>query len=172
MAQCLAAAPPTELSFIATGPAGIRDTLRRMARIVRTYRRDATIRQLAVEIRQNARVPGKDFRGEARALWQFVRSYITYVRDVREVETLQTPPLVLKNRAGDCDDQAMLLASLLEALGHPTKFVALGFDAPDHYTHVLTETRIGNRWVPLETTVDKPFGWSPPDQKARMEETV
>lgn len=171
MVQCVGS-PPLELAYIPTGPAGVRATLRRMAKIVREYRRHPTIRQLAVEIRQAAKVPGKDYLGEVKALHRFIRDYITYVRDVHSVETLQIPLLVLSNRAGDCDDQSMLLASLLESLGHPTRFVAMGFRSPDEFSHVLAETRIGDRWVPAETTLERPVGWSPPDQVARMVETV
>lgn len=171
MVQC-AGYPPTDLAFIATGPAGVRDTLRRMAKIVRQYRRHPTIRQLAVEVRQAAQVPGKDFRGEAVAMHRFVRAFVTYVRDVHDVETLQTPLVTLTNRAGDCDDQAILLSSLLEAIGHKTRFVAMGFARPGEFSHVLAETLIGTRWVPLETTVDRPFGWEPPGQVDRMEEIV
>lgn len=172
MVQCFGVAPPpTELAFIPTGPAGIADTLDRMTRIVREYRRNPTIRQLAIEVRQAARVPAKDWMGEVRALHRFVSSYIVYVRDVRNVETLTIPTLTLKNRAGDCDDQAMLLASLLEALGHPTKFVAMWFPPPAQ-PHVLTETLIGTRWIPVETTVPCAVGWSPPGQLRRMERSV
>jgi transglutaminase-like putative cysteine protease len=172
MVQCVGAAPPIALAYIPTGPAGIAETLDRMARIVREYRRNATIRQLAIEIRQAARVPAKDWLGEVRALHRFVSTYITYVRDVRDAETLTVPTLTLKNRAGDCDDQAMLLASLLEALGHPTKFVAMGFGEPQQFTHVLTETLVGQRWLPVETTVACRVGWAPPGQRARMERHV
>jgi transglutaminase-like putative cysteine protease len=173
MVQCLSfSSPPTELAFIPTGSAGIADTLNRMVKLVREYRRNPTVRQLAVEIRQAARVPSKDWLGEVRALHRFVRSYITYVRDVRDVETLQTPLHTLQNRAGDCDDQSLLLASLLEAIGHPTKFVAMGFSTPEQFSHVLTETLIGTRWIPAETTLDRPVGWSPPGQRARMERFV
>ena len=168
MAQCVGV-PPTDLAFIPTGPAGIGATLERMAAIVREYRRNPLIRQLAVEIRQAMKVPGKDYLGEVKAVHRFVRDVITYVRDVRNVETLQTPVRTLANRAGDCDDQAMLLASLLEALGHRTRFVAMGFSAPDQYTHVLAETLYGGeRWVPVETTLERPVGWNPPAQVARM----
>lgn len=158
-------AAPTDLAFIPTGPAGTRATLQRMAQIVRQYRRHPVIRQLAVEVRQAAKVPGKDYAGEVRALFEFVRSYITYVRDVRDVETLQTPIRCLQNRAGDCDCQAMLLASLLEAIGHPTRFRALRFgDDATRYRHVFAETLIGPRWIALDTTVPQPMGWRPPDE--------
>jgi transglutaminase-like putative cysteine protease len=143
-----------------------------MADLVRQYRRDATVRQLAVEIRQAAHVPGKDWLGEVKAVHRFIRNTITYVRDVRNVETLQTPLRVLINRAGDCDDQAMLVAALLEALGHPTRFRAMAFSSPQQFAHVLAETLVATRWVPVETTLDKPVGWLPPNIVANMIETV
>jgi transglutaminase-like putative cysteine protease len=171
MVQC-AGYPPTDLAFIPTGPAGIGATLDRMTAIVREYRRHPLIRQLAVEIRQAMKVPGKDYLGEVKAVHRFIRDWITYVRDVRNVETLQTPVRTLQNRAGDCDDQAMLLAALLEALGHKTQFVAMGFASPNEYSHVLAETLYGDRWLPVETTLERPVGWSPPNQIARMTRTV
>lgn len=170
MRSCVAAFPPFELALIPSGPAGVRATLEQMARIVRQYRKHPLIRQLAVELVRD--LPEltrgrKDFPAQVRALWQFVRSWIRYVRDIRNVETLHSPVRLLKNRAGDCDDQAILLASLLEAIGHGTRFVAMGF-APGRYSHVLAETWLGGRWVPLETTIERPFGWDPPDQLERM----
>lgn len=169
----VAAAPPTDLAFIPAGPAGTRATLQRMAQLVREYRRHPLIRQLAVEIRQAARVPARNWYGELQALFQFVRGHITYVRDVREVETLQTPVRTLQNRAGDCDDQSILLASLLEALGHPTRFRAVRVAAdPSRFSHVFTETAIGTRWVAADTTVPHPLGWRPPDELGRMIEHV
>jgi transglutaminase-like putative cysteine protease len=170
MVQC-AGCPPISLSFIPAGPDGIDATLvTYMVPLVRKFRRHPLIRQLAVEIRQAMRIPGKDFLGEMKAIHRFVRDYITYVRDVRNVETLQEPPLTLSNRAGDCDDQALLVASLLESIGAPTRFVAMGFDParPDHYSHVLAEAQYNNRWIPIETTLERPVGWSPPNQVVRM----
>lgn len=172
MVQCVGAAPRQTLELIPTGPEGVRKTLERMASIVRDYRKHPVIRQLAVEIRQAANVPSKDYLGEVKALHRFVREWIRYVKDVRDVETLQTPVRVLQNRAGDCDDQSMLLASLLESLGHPTRFVAMGFERPDHYQHVLAETLIGRNWVAAETTLERPVGWSPPRQVARLIKNV
>lgn len=183
MARCAGVAPPQTLSFIPTGPAGVRETLERMARIVKDHRLHPLIRQLAVEVRQAAKVPSRDYLGELKALHRFVGDWITYVRDIRDVETLQYPTHVLRNRAGDCDDQAMLLASLLESIGHPTRFVAMGFSQAPHprllewhhaplYSHVLAESLIGNRWVPAETTIERPVGWSPPGQTSRMIKNV
>ena len=74
------------------------------------------------------------------------------MRDVNGVETLQTPLVTMEIKQGDCDDQSVLLASLLESIGHPTRFVAIKQNFFGPYVHVYTETRIGPKWYPLETT--------------------
>lgn len=164
---------PAELSYIPSGPEGTRETLRRMAALVREYRKNADLRELALELTRPLR--SRDYVGEVREIHAFVSRTIRYTRDVTETETLQTPLRTIQSRAGDCDDHSILTATLLQSIGHhPVRFVAMGF-APsgDAYSHVLTETRIGGaRWLPLETTLAKPFGWSPPHQTARMIETI
>ena len=92
---------------------------------------------------------------------------IQYVRDVRGVETIATPIKTLEFRQGDCDDQAVLLASLLEAIGHPTRFVAMKQTTFGPYVHVYTETKIGSKWYPLETTENMQPG-QPMKYAARM----
>lgn len=80
--------------------------------------------------------------------------------DPVNVERIQTADKTLELAAGDCDDKSILLASMLEALGHPTRFMAIGFE-PNVFTHVYVETKIGNDWIPLETTEPVPMGWEP-----------
>ena len=115
------------------------------------------IRSLALSL--VADVPGhKNWTAQIKAIHAFVQYSIQYVRDVRGVETLATPIKTLEFRAGDCDDQAVLLASLLEAIGHPTRFVAMKQTTFGPYVHVYTETKIGSKWYPLETTEKFPPG--------------
>jgi transglutaminase-like putative cysteine protease len=135
------------------GDAGTRATLRFMAQLSRQYRRSMPIRSLALEIVN--RVPGhKNFEGEAAALCRWVRDNIRYTRDVRDVETLQTPLKTLDIGQGDCDDQATLLSSLLEAVGFKTRFLAIKTATLGPFVHVICEAYIGpeRQWMPLETT--------------------
>ncbi len=60
------------------------------------------------------------------------------------------------------------LLLLLESIGHPTRFVAVGF-RPHNYSHVYLETKIGNTWLGLETTEPVEVGWQPKGVMARME---
>lgn len=147
-----------QLFGLADGPKGVRDTLRLMSRLVKKYKRHPDIRERATSLIQH--VDQKDWSGEVRALHAFVRDSIRYTRDINQVETIQSPDVTLRLEHGDCDDKSTLLASLLEAVGHPTRFVAVGQQA-NHFSHVYVETRIGPKWVALETTENAPPGWRP-----------
>jgi transglutaminase-like putative cysteine protease len=135
-------------------------TLARMARLVRDNATDPQIITQARRIIDH--VPGKDFRAEAEAIQNWVRHSIRYTRDVYHSETLQTPQVTLSERHGDCDDQAILVAALLSATGHPVRFRAIRAPGQgEKLAHVLAETRFGRGWVPVETTEPWPFGVYP-----------
>jgi len=153
------------LQAIPNGPQGVYQTLRNMRRFVVQAKRQYPIRELALSLVSDKHQ--KDFTGEIRALHKFVRDNIRYVRDIRGIETVSTPAMTLSIGQGDCDDKATLLAALLETIGHKTRFVAVGFQ-PGQYAHVLVETKIGKRWIPLETTEPVNVGWYPPNVASRM----
>lgn len=147
------------LQALPAGDAAVAATLAHMARYVNAAKRDyrfvALARSIVAGLRQ------KDYRGEAARIHAFVRDRIRYVRDIRGIETLQTPEKTLEIGQGDCDDKSTLLATLLEVIGHPTRFVAVGIAPSTRISHVYVETRLGNRWVPAETTEPWPFGKGP-----------
>jgi transglutaminase-like putative cysteine protease len=147
------------LQFIPDGPAGTRATLQLMASVVRQYRKDLTVRNLALSIVGG--LDGKHYAAEAAALTNWVRSNIRYVRDIRDVETVQTPLVTLENGGGDCDDQATLLATLLESIGFQTRFRAIKTEPGGPFVHVLAEAEIDGEWMPLETTENFPPGYFP-----------
>lgn len=142
---------------ITSGPAGTVQTLKLMREIIRQGKRNPTVLETARRLTAN--VAPKAYSDEVRALFFFVRDKIRYVHDIADEETLQTPDVTLSLASGDCDDKVILLASLLEAIGHKTRSVAMKEIATDpEFTHVYLETRIGASWYPLETTE---AGWGP-----------
>lgn len=156
------------LQAIPSGVRGTRATLRLMSKLVRHFKKNMEIRSLALSL--VAEVPGhKNWTAQIKAIHAFVRDNIQYIRDVRGVETLATPIKTLEFRQGDCDDQAILLASLLESIGHPTRFVAMKLTTFGPFVHVYTETKIGSKWYPLETTENFPPG-KPMKSTGRMVE--
>ena len=161
-----ASAPLTAtLSAIPDGKAGTLATLRVMRDLVRVGKKSLAVRTLAVQL--SGGLDQKDWIGEIRALHAFVRDRIRYIRDINDVETVQTPDATLTMRAGDCDDKSTLLAAMLESIGHPTRLVAIGF-TPEEFDHVYIEARVGNNWLPLETTEPVEIGWSAPGAVSRM----
>lgn len=156
----------------------VKATLKMMVAIARKYKRDATTINAARMILTQAGI--SDFRCEKpsgiRALQHWVRDHIVYVPDPRGVELLQTPPQTLKLMTGDCDDKAILLATMLESVNCAARFMAVGgtgaewsndgedwgsmTDPP--YSHVLPQVRMGNSWLCLETIVPNAEpGWCP-----------
>lgn len=157
------------LSFLGNLPPdapGTHTTLKLMAGLVSRFKRDPLMRDTAISLVAGLRP--RDWSGEARAIYEYVRDRIRYTRDVSGVETLQTPPVTMELEAGDCDDKSVLLATLLESVGHPTRFVATGYRDPQSFSHVYVETLLGTKWIPLDATTNQPFGWEPRTPVSRM----
>jgi hypothetical protein len=137
-----------------------------MVRLAKQYRTDVSVRQLAQQVVHSC--APKDYGCEVTQLQHFVRDQIRYVRDVRDVETIQTPRRTLEVQGGDCDDKALVLSALLESIGFRTRFEAIGVRGGD-YSHVLTAVQLGRGWIPLETILPNVEpGWFPPDQTRLM----
>jgi transglutaminase-like putative cysteine protease len=153
------------LQAIPDGKAGTVATLKIMREVTKAGKKSLPVRNLALSL--IGELPQKDWFNEVKILHRFVRDNIRYVKDIRGVETVQTPDVSLVLKAGDCDDKSVLLASMLEAIGHPTRFVAIGFQ-PDDFAHVFVESRIGTSWLPLETTEPVEVGWTPKNVVSRL----
>lgn len=158
--------PTYTLQAIPDGADGIRATLKAMSHITKAFKTSPMVRELALSLTAN--LPPKNWAAEAQAIHAFVRDKIRYIKDVRGVETLQTPAQTLRIKQGDCDDKSVLVASLLESIGHPTRFVAVGFTGDKRYTHVFPQTKIAGKWVTLETTEPWPMGRHPKGVKDAM----
>lgn len=147
------------LSGIPSGQAGAIATMAAMRQLVCNAIRDPQqqIRETALNILRGV----NSFSAQAQAIQAWVQSNIEYRRDPVDVELVQTPQVTLQLKAGDCDDQAVLTASFLQATGHPTQFIAVGMNGGP-LSHVLAQTLIGTSWVAVETIEKRPLGWMPP----------
>lgn len=143
-----------------TGRAGVFHTLRLMRGLVERYKTDPRIIQTAATLLFTT--PERIERAEVSALFEFVRDHIRYVRDVHGVETLANPVLTLARQIGDCDDQATLLATLCEAVGYPSRFVAAAYHSED-FEHVFVQIFADGNWIDADPTERGSLGYSPPD---------
>lgn len=165
---------PQTLHAIPGGAEGVRTTLKVMAKLARQGSVNPLIRQFTQTLVQS--LSQKDRIGEIRSIGEFVRDSIRYVRDPVGTELVQTPDATMRLKSGDCDDKATLTAAMLLSIGHPARFVAIGF-APGSFSHVFVETRINRKdggypWMAIETTEPWPIGRAPVGYKSKMVKDV
>lgn len=154
------------LQGISDGPAGAAQTMGFMRSYVLAAVRDPSqrIRELTLSI-----IP-RNYVGQVRAIQQWTQQNIRYVHDPIDseggAELVQEPVYTVQHQAGDCDDQSVLTASMLSAIGHPTRFAAFAFNGGP-LEHVVTQTQIGPQWITVETIEARPLGWEPPNITSR-----
>ena len=157
------AAPRIYLGRIPKGYAGTKRTVQHMMRLIRAGAKDFCVRQRTIDIVMQKGVRPKDYLGEIRALFEWVQRNIRYTKDPFRLEVLHSARRMLELRAGDCDDMAILLGAMLEAIGHPVRLVLVGPNPlrPRLFTHVYLEVYHKGHWIPLDPTMRHPMGWSP-----------
>lgn len=149
------------LHSYSNGLRGVAQTVGIMRGLVNSGKIDPLIRQAAMSIVYLQ--PEKDAYSEALAIFNHVQNNIRYVADVYGVETIATAAKTLQGQGGDCDDKSILLASLLEAIGYPTRFVVAGYSTPGSVEHVYVQIYLDDEWVDCDATEPYPMGWSGPD---------
>jgi transglutaminase-like putative cysteine protease len=85
---------------------------------------------------------------QARAMFGFVKQNFEYVSDPTRFEYMKTAKEGIVNGGGDCDDASILLSTLLESIGIPTRFVFVP-------GHVYVESYIDNKWYPMDATCNE-----------------
>lgn len=100
--------------------------------------------------------PGEYNIYQVCSLFDHVKNDIKYMSDPRGEDYWATPDETVKVRAGDCDDSAILLSSLIEAIGGSTRMYFTN-------THVFTTAYIGKDEVARENinAVKKYYGCVP-----------
>jgi len=147
---------------IPEGDAGITRTIQHMKGLLYG---PVGVRSLVVRYAALDAVRGRE-RGlsEIESIFRWVKDNIEFRGEYNE--TLQSPECTLNLRAGDCDDQSLLLAALLASLGYETRFKTISMHGEDDYSHVYAQVRDKRtgQWVSLDSTVERAYpGWEPDD---------
>lgn len=159
--------PAFEIAELPSGRGAAIQTLKHMREFVHDAIRDPSQVTRDKALSLVSQLPQRKWFAEIEALHNFVRDQIRYVRDPEGYELVQTPEKTLENGQGDCDDKSTLLAALLKSIGHPARFIAVGFEG-NGLSHVLVQTKVDSTgddradWLSLETIIPKPAGWFPP----------
>lgn len=128
---------------------GLRDTIRAMCALVCSDTRSEVVAALA-----------KDFRSDRihvtlQRTFSFVVDTIRYELDPDDIELVRTSERTLRDGRGDCDDFAVLLASLLRANAIPVRFAVVRTPGHTFFNHVFLEasTDDGATWLALDGTL-------------------
>ncbi len=149
---------------------GSLDTLADMRRIVRAdvgldgHHMDRGLWQHAHAILDAAGVPGHDWRDEIQALLNYTRR-ITYRRDpAGGGDDIADARIPIKDGFGDCDDLAVVLATLLALCGYESEFKATKYDRNyNGYQHVYVMAYTPDGKLALDPThPSAPAGWEAP----------
>lgn len=148
------------------GERGTAQTIDAMRALVDQALADPSFVRLAIDIVRN--VPAYDELAEVEALYSWVKRRIRFTKDPLTKEKLYPPQELLKIRAGDCDDIAMLLGALDLAIGYPARLVTVSADRnhPEEFSHVYVEVEVPARsgnWIAQDAArFDSRFGLEPP----------
>lgn len=125
------------------------ETVAHMRRLIHSARKDPVVLKLVREICAGLE-PG-DYNSEIQAIYHWVDAHVRYIQDPHGVELLIAPQRLIAmafqsenqgtKASGDCDDIAMLTASLLMAAGHNCRLVVAGF-APNNPSHVFAQVAV------------------------------
>ncbi len=128
----------------------LKDVDRSVAKIIDSVDPNAAgLRELAIDL--GRLFEAGDFK-QARKIFEFVRDEIQYVYDPMGLEEVQPPTTTLKLRAGDCEDQAILLSSLLSAIGFESALIFADTNNDGVSDHVYSAV-----YIPTAPDYTKPF---------------
>jgi len=116
------------------GDSRLATTLEAGDQIVKTWGTTHLMRKMAADILNQFRASSD--QEEARAIQIWVHNRVKYRRDPADAELIQDPLKTIQ-RGGDCDDQAILAASLLRAIGHDARIATVQWVGRTHPSHAV-----------------------------------
>jgi predicted transglutaminase-like cysteine proteinase len=152
-------------------------TIQVMRQIAHKYKSHQTIRQMALNIIKN--VPSHHYVEEARAIGEYVKRNVRYVKDAAGIEQLHDPVdmannITLGKAQGDCDDMVLLTATLLLSVGINPIFRAVRyksrFGAFNHiYLYVVDNNGDSKKYRLVIDPImkDKPIGFEVPHKSGK-----
>lgn len=105
---------------------------------------------------------GRDRLAVLRRLADRVREAVTFGFDEYGGEDVQGVETTLEGRrVGDCDDFAVAVLSLARRIGLRPGLAIASVDGRAKHVTPIVEDPASGRWIPVELTVDEPFGRLP-----------
>lgn len=149
---------PASRSFIRDGVAGNYDVVNQMVRVIRhSVDTDKPLESFSKQLIIGAGENGySDADKILTTVYDYVKRTITYTPDIAgRIESIKSARATLRDTYGDCDDQAVLNASILGCLGYDSTYIAMArYDKTDtSFSHVYTVCYSSGKRYVLDTTL-------------------
>ena len=128
-------------------------------------KRDQVIRRIAASVIKS--LPPRQWDISAKALFEWTRKNVRYTLDPAGVELFQKASRSVDIGIGDCDDQTIVLGSLLQSVGVPVRLRVIGLKGRDKFQHIYLlfglPPHAPQKWTPLDPSRPEAAGWELPD---------
>lgn len=123
------------------------DTLAEMVKAAQGHRGEKSMVVRSITERVVGQLWPKDYLGEILAINAWVSEHVQYLNDPMHVELLKDPQRLCEEilsrgyARGDCDDIAVLMATMALQVGRHAQFVVAGFGGPGSFSHVFARVQ-------------------------------
>jgi len=145
----------------------INDRISWIEREINVGKRSPNVRQIAADALKG--VPPRQWERSAKALFKWTRDNIRYTLDPHGVELFQSADRSAQVGIGDCDDQSIVLSSLLMSVGIPVRLRVIGLKGQDKFQHIYVLAGLPphrpTKWLPLDASRAEAAGWELPESE-------
>lgn len=171
--------PKVNQQKLPQGLKGNLETVKVMKKVAHGYKGHPKIRKLALNILNYFNTKPHHFADEAKAIGIYVQQKVRYVKDATGIEQLHSPLTIINQiengiARADCDDMALLAATLLLSIGHSPKFRCVRYNSRfGNFNHIYVVDYARNKGNPPERVVidaiidDKPIGFEVPHKSGK-----
>lgn len=154
---------------------GIEQTIRRMQAVVARAKTSQMVQQVATAIVGSQ--PNRNVPAQLLALDQFLRACVRFKPDTLGAEVLRAPDQLLHEigvngiTGADCDDVAVLGASIAQSLGRRPYFVVCSkrVGGPWIHVHYAVQAVTGAKPIPFDPQERmRPGEWTTPPDRRRV----
>lgn len=139
----------------------MKTTVSNILKLIREGRVNPRIRDTAVKVIRAAGIASTDYPNAIKAMAEFVRQNVMFVRDPYRTDEVFGAPETLTMGYADCEDFSVTTGSLLESIGLPVKIVIVS-KTGELWDHVFLRAGYPpdnpTRWVSVDTTISPPSG--------------
>lgn len=153
------------ITKLPAGDAGTAKTVGWMRRLIVQGSKSLPIRETAANLAMRYATD----QGKIRAIFDFVKNKMKYVRDPLHQEMLAGADYHYTTMGaegyarGDCDDHTIMLGAMLESIGYPTRITTARMRPGNGaFDHVFIEVNDRTGWIPLDASNKKREAGEPP----------